>query len=304
MRVAISIGDINGIGAEIALKAHKKIKKYCNPLYITNKDMLNQAAKLLKVDAPKDLELVEIEGDFTITPGVATRKSGDYSYRSFLKAIDLAKEKEAQALLTLPINKYAWNLAGIKQRGHTEALEEIFKTNAIMMLGCEKLYTILHTHHIPLKEVTNNITYKKLLENFLIVGNIFRGKKIGVLALNPHAGDGGIMGDEESAIELALKRANKELGEEIFDGPLVPDTAFVDINNLAFKYYYCMYHDQCLTTLKSHFFDRSINVTLGLPIVRVSVDHGTAFNIAYQNKASTKSYIEAIKAAVEFSKQN
>jgi len=292
MKVAISIGDLNGIGLEIALKSHEKLKQLIKPIYCINKTMLKKGAKLLNYSIPNDFEIVEVEGDFKIKPGTIDAKSGEYSYKSFLKAIELAKEQKVDAITTLPINKEAWNKAGIKYKGHTEVLRDIFKKEAIMMLGCEKLYVALFTEHIPLKEVYKKIKKEKLTKFFIDFYNSTNFKKVGVLALNPHAGDGGVLGDEEiKEIIPAIKEANKILKENIFYGPLVPDTAFTNKKGV----FIAMYHDQGLTPLKALYFDESINVSLNLPILRTSVDHGTAFDIAYKGVAKTLSYENAIK---------
>jgi 4-hydroxythreonine-4-phosphate dehydrogenase len=292
MKVAISIGDINGVGIEIALKAHNEIKKLINPIYCINKTMLEKAAKLLNTKIPKDFEIVHIPGDFEIKPGKIDKKSGEFSFNSFLKAIELAKNNEVNAITTLPIHKKAWELAGIKYKGHTEVLRDIFKKDAIMMLGSEKLYCALFTEHIPLKDVAKNIKKEKLIKFMLDFYNSTNFKKVGVLGLNPHAGDDGVLGDEEiNEIAPAIKECNNILNKEIFYGPLVPDTAFIQKKGV----FIAMYHDQGLAPLKALYFDESINVSLNLPILRTSVDHGTAFDIAYKNIANPKSYINAIK---------
>ncbi len=292
LKVAISIGDLNGIGIEIALKAHEKIKKFVKPIYCINKTMLNQAATLLNYKIPNDFTIMEVEGYFKIKPGIVDKEAGEYSYKSFLKAIKLAQEKKVDAICTLPIHKEAWNKAGIKYKGHTEVLRDIFKKNAIMMLGCENLYVALFTEHIPLKEVPNKIKKEKLIQFFIDFYNSTKFNKIGILGLNPHAGDGGVLGDEEiKEIIPAIKMANDLLKKEIFYGPLVPDTAFCQKKGR----FIAMYHDQGLAPLKALYFEESINVSLNLPILRTSVDHGTAFDIAYKNIANTKSYENAIK---------
>ena len=191
-KVAISIGDLNGIGLEIALKSHDEIKKYVKPIYCINKEMLLQGANLLKVKIPNDFEIEEVEGNFEINPGKIDAKSGEYSYKSFQKAIKLAKENKVDAITTLPIHKEAWNKAGIKYKGHTEVLRDIFKKDAIMMLGCSKMYVALFTEHIPLKEVANKVKKENLIEFFINFYNSTNFKKVGVLGLNPHAGDGGV----------------------------------------------------------------------------------------------------------------
>jgi 4-hydroxythreonine-4-phosphate dehydrogenase len=292
MKVAISIGDLNGVGIEIALKAHDTIKQWVKPVYCINEKMLKNAAKMLNYEIPEDFEIFEVGGKFDITPGKVDAKAGKYSYESFIAAINLAKEKKVDAITTLPINKESWMKASIKYKGHTEVLRDIFKKDAIMMLGCEEMYVALFTEHIPLKEVAKNVKKEKLVKFFIDFYNSTNFHKVGVLALNPHAGDGGVLGDEEiKEIIPAINEANKILDKNFYYGPLVPDTAFTSRKGR----FIAMYHDQGLAPLKALYFDESINVSLNLPILRTSVDHGTAFDIAYKGKANTKSYENAIK---------
>jgi 4-hydroxythreonine-4-phosphate dehydrogenase len=280
------------VGLEIALKAHNKIKKFVKPIYCINKTMLKKGAKLLNIKIPKDFEIFPVDGEFEIKPGVVDEKSGKYSFNSFIKAIDLAKEKKVDAITTLPIHKKAWHKAGIKYKGHTEVLRDIFRKDAIMMLGCESMYVALFTEHIPLKDVAERVKKENLVKFFIDFYNSTNFKKVGVLALNPHAGDGGVLGDEEiKEIIPSINSANEILKKEVFYGPLVADTAFTAKKGV----FIAMYHDQGLAPLKALYFDESINVSLNLPILRTSVDHGTAFDIAYKAKANTKSYENAIK---------
>ena len=301
-KIAISIGDLNGIGVEIALKCHDEISKICQPIYCINSKMLSQASKLLKLDIPEGFKLFETKGEFEIKPGSVSKKSGKYSYNSFLDAINLANKKKVDAICTLPINKEAWNKADIRYKGHTEVLRDYFGKHAIMMLGCEKMFVALFTEHIALKKKKKKINDNDLT-NFLIdfYKNV-KSENIGVLGLNPHASDNGVLGDEEIEIFKAIKKANKYFGKNIFKGPLVPDTAFSPLSRKNFNYFVAMYHDQGLAPLKALYFDESINVSLNLPIIRTSVDHGTAFNIAYKNEnINTQSYLNAIKEAINLS---
>lgn len=299
-KIAISIGDLNGVGLEIALKAHKKVKKICTPLYAINESLLLQGSKKLKMKVPDDFNAISCTKTFKITPGVPTSHSGKASYDSFLTALKLTRTKYADALVTLPINKEAWSMANIAYKGHTDALSDILNQDAIMMLGCNKLFTALFTHHIPLKEVPALIKTKKIRNFLLNFYSEIKELKIGVLGLNPHAGDNGVIGNEDKKIAKAIQKANKKLKKEIFIGPLVPDTAFSKRNLETINYFVCMYHDQGLSPLKALYFDESINVSLGLSIIRTSVDHGTAYDIAYKDKnPSIKSYINAIKYALK-----
>lgn len=296
MKIAISVGDINGIGLEILLKSHKKISKICQPIYCVDEKLLKQAAKILGLKDPKDLCCVSPCSFMPcIEPACITKESGEYSYASFLKALELVKEHKVQAITTLPIHKKAWQLANVPYAGHTQALRDIFKQEVIMVLGCKKLYMALFSDHIPLREVFEKITFESLLKFLLQLAPFIHKPPCGVLGLNPHAGDFGVLGDEEEVIREAIKRANIVMGEERFIGPLVPDTAFVGKH---WRYYVAMYHDQGLIPLKMLYFKNSINLTLNLPFIRTSVDHGTAFDIAYGNKADTKSYRNAIKEII------
>ncbi|MFK2822937.1 4-hydroxythreonine-4-phosphate dehydrogenase [Arcobacter sp. YIC-80] len=302
-KIAVSIGDLNGIGIEIALRSHEKISKLCKPIYCISEKMLKSAAKELKLDIPNDFTTIKVKGEHEIRPGVVTRKAGKYSFDSFMQAIKLADEKKVDAVCTLPINKESWNKANIKYKGHTEVLRDYFGKNAIMMLGCKKMFVGLFTEHIPLRKVAKKVEEKDLLKFLLDFHKNTKAKNIGVLGLNPHASDNGVLGEEEVQIFKAIKTANKELKENIFKGPLVPDTAFSPMSRKNYTYYVAMYHDQGLAPLKALYFDESINVSLNLPIIRTSVDHGTAFNIAYKNqKLNTKSYINAIKEAINLIK--
>ena len=296
MKIAISVGDINGIGLEILLRSHTKISEICTPLYCVDKPLLKKAAKILDIKIPKDLICISPNAKIPeIIPATLTKESGAYSYASFLCALNLTQNKKTKALTTLPIHKKAWQLANIPYAGHTEAFRDLFKQDAIMILGSPKLYVALFTDHIPLKEVPNKITKESLTRFLLKLAPNITKMPCGVLGLNPHAGDLGVLGNEENEIKQAICCVNEQLGKEIFIGPLVPDTAFIGKH---LKYYVAMYHDQGLIPLKTLYFKESINFTLNLPIIRTSVDHGTAFDIAYCNKANLQSYFNAIKEAI------
>jgi len=299
MRVAISLGDLNGIGLEIALRSHEEVAQWCEPVYCIDPVMLAWGAALLGLDVPESLQTCPCGDVFDITPGRATKASGKASYASFLKALSLVQENKADALVTLPIHKEAWHKAGVLYKGHTDALEGLLKEDAMMMLGCETLFVGLFTHHIPLKNVAKQIKKKPLIGFLMRFWEALHVKPIGVLGLNPHAGDGGVIGKEERVIAKAIAAANEAIGEEVFMGPLVPDTAFTPQKLAQFSHLVCLYHDQGLTPLKALFFEESINVSLGLSVVRTSVDHGTAYDIAYKGmNPSCKSFLNATKSAI------
>jgi len=297
IKVAISVGDLNGIGISLILQNHHHISKDIDPLYCIDKAMLEQAANKLKLDIPKDFKTVEkVAPYFDIQAGLVDKKSGAYAYASFQKAVTLAKEKKVDAICTLPIHKKAWEEAGVSYKGHTDALRDFFKTEAIMMLGCKKMYVALFTEHIPLKEVTQKINEEDLTRFFLDFYQTAKpDQEVAVLGLNPHAGDDGVLGNEEKIIQKAIDHAHSKIGKKIFSAPLVPDVAFTPQVRSNYTHYIAMYHDQGLAPLKALYFDEGINVSLNLPILRTSVDHGTAFDIAYTDKAiNGLSYINAM----------
>ena len=296
-KIAISIGDLNGIGIQLALENHHIITKMVEPFYCIDKKMLVQAAHKLNLTIPDDFQIIDtIAPFFNIEAGTVTKESGTYAYASFVKAVELAKNHEVDAICTLPIHKKAWEKAGIKYKGHTDALRDFFDANAIMMLGCDKMYVALFTEHIPLKDVSKSINQKDLTQFLLDFYDTVKPSKIvGVLALNPHAGDDGVLGDEEKIIQNSIDVAHDILGKEIFTSPLVPDVAFIPKTRKKYTHYIAMYHDQGLAPLKALYFDEGINISLNLPILRTSVDHGTAFDIAYKKiTLSNLSYLNAI----------
>ncbi|MFA6190968.1 MAG: 4-hydroxythreonine-4-phosphate dehydrogenase [Sulfurimonas sp.] len=300
--IAISVGDLNGVGIEIALKAHEEVSKLCSPIYCISSRMLEKAAEVLNVAVPNDFTLLPVDGAFEIKAGQVDAASGKYSYDSFISAIKLCEKKEADAVVTMPIHKEAWKKAGLHFVGHTDLLRDYFKQDAIMMLGCEKMFVALFTEHVPLKDVAELVQYKKLKQFFLDLHASLPKEKVAVLGLNPHAGDNGVLGDEELRITKAIKSANKKIGFEQFVGPIVPDIAFTPHFRANFHYFVAMYHDQGLAPLKALYFDESVNISLNLPIIRTSVDHGTAFDITYKGEAKTLSYVNAVKSAISFIK--
>ena len=305
-KIAVSIGDLNGIGVELALRHHTAAKKLCDPLYLIDREMLKQAAGMLGIDVPGDFALASPGAEpFTIRPGTVDAAAGAYSFASFKSAVELCAEGEADAVCTLPIHKKAWEKAGLPYKGHTDALRDFFDREAIMMLGCPEMYVGLYTEHIPLKEVPGALDEERLTRFLLDFRRETGAEAIAVLGLNPHAGDHGVLGDEETIIETAIEKANKEFSIlnsqfSIFHGPLVPDTAFTPAMRRRYRYYVAMYHDQGLIPLKALHFDESINVSLNLPILRTSVDHGTAYDIAYLGKSpNPTSYLNALAYAAD-----
>ena len=306
-KVAISIGDLNGIGIQLALENYHKVSELAEPIYCIDQTMLTQAAKLLNIDIPDDFQTIKnVAPSFEIEAGTVSKESGRYAYESFNKAVVMADLKKVDAICTLPIHKKAWELAGIHYKGHTDALRDFFDTDAIMMLGCPQMYVALFTEHIPLKEVAKSIKEKELTRFLLDFYKTAKpDRTVAVLGLNPHAGDDGVLGDEEIIIKKAIENAKSVLdplaeNPDIFTMPLVPDVAFTPNVRKHYTHYVAMYHDQGLAPLKALYFDEGINVSLNLPILRTSVDHGTAFDIAYKGvELNSLSYLNAIKYIVE-----
>jgi 4-hydroxythreonine-4-phosphate dehydrogenase len=223
------------------------------------------------------------------------------------KAIKLAMGKDIDAITTAPINKEAIRKAGYKFAGHTELLAKRTKTkNYAMMFVSDPFWIMLVTTHLPLNKVSKAISKKKVLQTIKLANEFLyniRGKKpkIGVAGLNPHAGEGGIFGSEEKkAIKPAVEEA-KKMGINV-KGPISPDGKFYLANVGLFDIVIAMYHDQGLIPLKLLSFNKSVNVTVGLPIIRTSVDHGTGFDIAGKGWANPTSLIEAVKVAAHFAK--
>lgn len=230
--------------------------------------------------------------------GKVSKSSGTAQVKYLKEALKEAKEGKIGALVTLPINKKAVKLAGFPFPGHTEFLADFFNVkDYAMMLANEKLKVVLLTTHLPLREVPEKVKSEEIVKKLKLIYREFPDGKIAVCALNPHAGESGLFGREEiEEIEPAIKEA-RELGIKAF-GPFPSDTVFVRALNKEFDIILAMYHDQGLIPIKLLGFGKSVNVTLGLPIVRTSVDHGTAYDIAGKGVADTGSFKEAVKFAV------
>ena len=238
------------------------------------------------------------------SPNVANSK---YTLDVLLTGSLGAINKEYAALVTGPINKKIINDYGFEFSGHTEFLADISQTkNVVMLLANSKVKVALLTTHIPLNKVSESVSTKKIIETIKILNeNLKRlwkikNPKICVLGLNPHAGEGGFMGSEE--IEIIEPAINALLSEKIcVEGPISADTAFIKEKTSKYDAYLAMFHDQGLPVLKSMGFGDSVNITLGLPFTRISVDHGTAYELAGKNKADPSSFKRSMELALEFS---
>ncbi|MEO1942213.1 MAG: 4-hydroxythreonine-4-phosphate dehydrogenase PdxA [Campylobacterales bacterium] len=293
-KIAITLGEPNGVGLEIALRAHWRALQLVDPLYIGSQKVVEQGAQILGIPIPEGFQVVEPPTlpPFQLEPGVVTREGGLISFKSFQLGVELAAAGKVDGVMTLPIQKEGWQLAGIPFKGHTDYLRHRFRRPAIMMMGVPELMVGLYTEHIPLSEVPARVKRDPLQRFLLQFYRETQFPSIGVLGLNPHAGDRGVLGREElEEIGPAIEGANRELGREIFFGPLVPDVAFIHREGR----FVALYHDQGLAPLKALYFREVINVTLGLPIKRASVGHGTGMDIAFKRVADLQSYLNGLK---------
>ncbi|MEA3493611.1 MAG: 4-hydroxythreonine-4-phosphate dehydrogenase PdxA [Candidatus Margulisiibacteriota bacterium] len=323
--VGVTMGDPAGIGPEICAKAltDNEIQVIANCVVIGDKKAMRQGIKVSKIPNIEINPIKKIsEAKFqrgiidvlnlknvgaSLKLGQVSKAAGKASVEYIEKAIRLAKDGKIDAITTGPINKESIHKAGYKFQGHTEILAT--RTGAkdyAMMFISDSLWIMLVTTHLPLKEVSKHIDKQKIVKRIKLAHETLlklRGKKpkIGVAGLNPHAGEAGIFGDEEIKIIKPAVDAAKKLGINV-KGPISPDAIFYLANIGMFDIVIAMYHDQGLIPLKLLSFNHSVNVTVGLPIIRTSVDHGTGFDIAGKGWAKPQSLIEAIKVATHFAK--
>lgn len=318
--IAITMGDPAGVGPELALKAASvdSVRKNCRPLIVGDGDVLRRVAERLRLPLPPIVtspdQLSSASGPVCLSQselskvvaGQVSGATGKASFDYVCWAIEAALRGDVDAIITGPIHKEAWHAAGIPFPGHTELLAEKTKTKQFrMMLTSPQISCVLATVHIGYGEVVDALSERDVFESIRLghaaVSQI-RGwdARVTVCGLNPHAGEHGLFGnrEEERLIEPAVRHAQRE-GLAVV-GPLPADTAFTPARRQTTDVYVCMYHDQGLIPLKALAFDEAVNVTLGLPIVRTSVDHGTALDIAWQGVASSSSMMAAIELARRF----
>ncbi|MBL0691415.1 MAG: 4-hydroxythreonine-4-phosphate dehydrogenase PdxA [SAR324 cluster bacterium] len=305
-KIHISVGDLNGISAELLLTNHNKLLKICQPFYHTSLTMLSQASQLLNIPLPNNLSVVPIKDVYKITPAKTTIKSGYHSFCSFESAVNNTLIDKNSSLLTMPISKKSWDMANIKYLGHTDYFRQNIDENVVMMLGCDKHYVMLYSDHIPLRQVPTTINEFGLIDFLYKLASYLKEKtnQIKVLGINPHAGEEGLIGDEDLVIKKAIKKVNQKIENNMFSGPFPADSYFyLAQQNSITNYTVAIYHDQGLIGVKTLYFDQSIQVSLGLPFLRTSPDHGPAFDIAYKNNKDKSSilatsYLNAINYLV------
>ena len=306
LRCAITMGDPAGIGPEVVLKAlrDEKIQQLANFLIIGNSGVFEKTAHLSKIKLKKGITLLDTGVISKLVFGQAIPAYGKVALHCIKEALQLIKAKEIDILVTAPLNKHTINQAGYNFRGHTEYLAGATKTkNFAMMLLGGPLRVVLVTRHIALKDVARTLTAKQIYQTLRLTTDALRRyfgishPRIGVCGLNPHCGDEGIIGKEEiKIIQPAIVRA-KHFAKIV--GPLPADALFYFALQDKFDACVAMYHDQGLIPLKMLAMHQGVNLTLGLPFVRTSPSHGTAYDIAGKNKANPGSMIAAIKLAVK-----
>ena len=304
-KIAILTGDPNGIGAEITIKALNTLKLPSkNIVLISNPKIINNYGKL-----DNNYEIVEVEYDDRIEAGKVSKAAGDFSFRALKKACEI----KPKYIVTAPTSKEAMHLAGHKFNGQTEVLEKFLAHNgqkAEMLFVSKDFRVLLLTRHLPLKDIPKTVTKELLIEKVERLRWYFQSKlnikkpSFALCALNPHAGENGILGKEEIKNILPAVEALRVRGINITN-PLPADTLFVSgvqnyLKNEKMPYdcYIACYHDQGLIPIKSVASEKTVNMTIGLDIIRTSPSHGTAFDIAGKGIANPESMIEAIKACL------
>lgn len=302
-KIIITTGDPNGIGAEITIKALNALNLPSKDIVlVTNSKVLNTYGVL-----NNRYEIIEIDYPHKVVPGEVSASAGDFAFRALEKACEL----KPKFIVTAPTSKEAMNLAGHKFGGQTEVLEHFLAHNgqkAEMLFLSKDFRVLLLTRHCALKNI--NITKEMIIEKTERLRSFFQNKlmikkpSFALCALNPHAGENGIIGEEEEKIILPAIEAIRKRGINITN-PLPADTLFVNAvqnyikgEKIPYDCYIACYHDQGLIPIKSIASEKTVNMTIGLDTLRTSPSHGTAFDIAGKNLANPNSMIEAIKTCL------
>jgi 4-hydroxythreonine-4-phosphate dehydrogenase len=284
-RIGVTSGDPAGIGPEIAAKA------------MAHPDILRDA----------DVRLYGPPPEQTFTPGQLSAWAGRASYDAVVRATEDALDGTLDAIVTAPINKEAWALAGAPCLGHTELLTRLTRSPEVaMMFYAERLRVVLATVHIPLAEVPRALDRARVEEVVRLTAREaprfgVASPRIALAGLNPHAGEGGLIGREDLEVLAPAVAACRADGVMV-EGPLPADTVFVKAARGDYDFVVACYHDQGLIPVKLLAFGDAVNVTLGLPIIRTSVDHGTAFDIAGQGLADPSSMLAAMRLAIRLAR--
>ncbi len=319
--IALTMGDVTGVGPEIIVQAlhQRELYEHCRPCVIGDAKYLERAdtiwktgCRINRIQAPADglytYGTIDCMDMNLLPPDIPFAKidgrAGDAAFRYVREAIDLALAKKVDAICTAPLNKEAMQLGGHKYPGHTEILADFGGAEHYgMMFASEDLHVILVTIHVGLRESIDLVTPESVYNTIVLARDAMKRKirdrepRIVVCGLNPHAGENGLFGDgeEETKIIPAIERAQAE-GFDV-TGPVPADTAFFRAKNGRFDIVVAMNHDQGLGPVKVLGLEKSVNITVGLPFIRTSVDHGTAFNHAGTGTAKAENMVEAIRQA-------
>jgi 4-hydroxythreonine-4-phosphate dehydrogenase len=311
--VGISLGDVSGIGPEVtaAALASPKVRRALVPVVFGDGPTLERfplfqryaratPGTLGRVAGPTVCVVSELK-EKDRAPGKPTRAGGRAQYAYVMAAIEAARAGHVDALCTAPVSKEQISRAGIPFMGHTEVLAESFGVEVLMLMDGPRVRVALATNHVPVAELPRLLTVERLTEQLKLLsrslGPVVGGKpRIGVLSLNPHAGEGGLLGREEvEVITPAIRRARAAKVDA--HGPIAADGLFARPDRIGYDVVLAMYHDQGLIPAKALDFERTVNVTLGLPVPRTSPDHGTAYALAGTGQASAVPMVEALLKA-------
>ena len=318
--IGISIGDLNGIGTELAIKtfSDNRLLEICTPILFASNKLINfyrksipdstfnyQHIKDLSRPFHKQVNLFNCwEEEVAINPGQLTDIGGAYAVKSLVAAVEALKNKKIEGLVTAPIHKKNIQSADFSFAGHTPYLRQAFGVkDALMLMSSDNFRVGLVTEHVPVSEIPRYITREAILSKLTILReSLIRDfgidkPRVAVLGLNPHAGDEGLIGrEEEDIIKPAIKDAKHNM---LVFGPFSADAFFARNQQQKFDAVLAMYHDQGLIPFKSLAFGEGLNYTAGLPAVRTSPDHGTAFDIAGKNKADAGSFLAALYGCLD-----
>lgn len=316
-RIAITMGDPAGVGPEITLQAIRRadVQEVCRPVVVGDRAVLQRAASVLGDDAllgvfDRGAELVDLAN---VTPeehtwGRVSQAAGNAAAAYIETAVRLALDGSVAAIATNPVNKESLQLAGVPYPGHTEMIAALTNTPSYAMMLVGPRMRVIHVStHVSLAEAIRRTRQPRILEVIRLAHGVLKREglakpRIAVAGLNPHAGEGGLFGTEEQreirpAVEAAVAEGIAA------SGPHPPDTVFLQAHQDKYDIVVAMYHDQGHIPAKLIGFDLSVNVTVGTPIIRTSVDHGTAFDIAGQGLADERSLVEAIRYAARLAGQ-
>lgn len=323
--IGITIGDLNGVGPEIIIKtlSDNRITELCTPVIFSSNKVVNYYKRAAEEQpmtffSTKDLnnlnhKQVNVfncwEEEVPIQPGILTEQSGKYAVRSLMVATQCLKDGQLDALVTAPIHKANTQIPDFPFTGHTPFLKDKFGAkDVLMLLYHDNLRVALATEHVPVSKVASLITKESLasklnlLKDTLLKDFGILKPRIAVLGLNPHAGDNGAIGEEDKNIITPLVENMQQMGSLVF-GPFAADAFFARGSYTEFDAVLAMYHDQGLVAFKTLAQGMGVNYTAGLPVVRTSPDHGTAFDIAGKNIADESSFREALFQAIDILRQ-